>query len=587
MKLLHITTIPMSLTFLKGQVGYMRERGFEVQAVSSPGEDLERFGNDEGVPVHAVPMIRQITPFRDFAAFVRIARVVREIRPDIVHAHTPKGGLLGMAAATLTRVPIRIYQMRGLPFVTAKGLRRRLLKLTERISCRMAHIVICNSHSMRQVALDDRLCPPGKIKVLLGGSGNGVDAAVRFNPGRLSPTIRSEVRQELEIPQDATVIGFVGRIVKEKGIAELEQAWQSLRDEYPATRLLIIGPFETKDPVPAHAVARLQRDPRVLMPGMEWDTPPLYSAMDVVVLPTHREGFPNVPLEAAAMELPVVATRIPGCVDAVSEGVTGLLVSPRDPVALADAIRRYLDDPELRRCHGQAGRDRVLTEFRQEALWEVLHQEYLRLARDRSERRGLAAKRAVDIVGACGALVLVSPLLVLLAILIRLRLGSPALFRQTRPGLHGKPFTLIKFRTMTHARSADGEPLADEERLTGFGQFLRRTSLDELPELWNVLRGEMSLVGPRPLLMEYLPLYSATQATRHDVLPGITGWAQIHGRNATTWEKRLELDAWYVSNRSLWLDLKILLLTLKKVVLREGIQQEGVATMTRFRGNPA
>lgn len=587
MKLLHITTIPMSLTFLKGQVGFMRERGFEVHALSSPGEDLESFGNEEGVPVHAVPMIRQITPFRDLASIVRIARVVRAIRPDVVHAHTPKGGLLGMAAATLSRVPIRIYQMRGLPFVTTRGLRRRLLKLTERISCRMAHVVLCNSHSMRQVALDDRLCPPGKIRVLLGGSGNGVDAATRFNPEMLSPKIRAEVREELEIPQEVTVIGFVGRIVKEKGIPELEQAWQSLRDEYPEAHLMIIGPFETRDPAPAHAVARLQRDPRVLMPGMEWNTPPLYSAMDIVVLPSHREGFPNVPLEAAAMELPVVATRIPGCVDAVEEGVTGLLVPPQEPAALANAIRRYLDDPELRRRHGRAGRARVLVEFRQDCLWEALHRVYLGLASDRSGPERPFGKRAFDVAGACGALVLLAPLLALLAILVRLRLGSPVLFRQTRPGLQGKPFTLIKFRTMTAARGPEGEPLPDEDRLTVFGQFLRRTSLDELPELWNVLKGEMSLVGPRPLLMEYLALYSATQATRHGVLPGITGWAQINGRNATTWEKRLELDAWYVANRSLWLDLKILLLTLKKVILREGIHQEGVATMTRFRGNPA
>jgi lipopolysaccharide/colanic/teichoic acid biosynthesis glycosyltransferase len=157
-------------------------------------------------------------------------------------------------------------------------------------------------------------------------------------------------------------------------------------------------------------------------------------------------------------------------------------------------------------------------------------------------------------------------------------------FRQVRPGLHGRPFTMVKFRTMRDAVDGEGRPLPDELRITPLGRFLRGTSLDELPELWNVLRGEMSLVGPRPLLMEYLPLYTPEQARRHEVRPGITGWAQVNGRNAIGWEEKFRLDSWYVDHRSLWLDLKILLLTVKKVFVREGISQEGQATMERFRG---
>ena len=186
-------------------------------------------------------------------------------------------------------------------------------------------------------------------------------------------------------------------------------------------------------------------------------------------------------------------------------------------------------------------------------------------------------------------ILLFSPFLLLmvgiLLILVHYKLGSPILFRQNRPGLHSKSFELIKFRTMTDRKSVNDVLLADEARLTDFGRWLRSTSLDELPELWNVLKGEMSLVGPRPLLVEYLPLYSPHQARRHEVRPGITGWAQVNGRNALSWEEKFNLDVWYVDNQSLWLDIKILLMTIKKVILRDGISGAGEATMSKFTGS--
>jgi lipopolysaccharide/colanic/teichoic acid biosynthesis glycosyltransferase len=194
-------------------------------------------------------------------------------------------------------------------------------------------------------------------------------------------------------------------------------------------------------------------------------------------------------------------------------------------------------------------------------------------------------KRIFDLtLASLGLLVLAIPM-ALLALLVRLKLGTPVLFRQVRPGLHGKPFMMLKFRTMTDARGLDGALLPDAERLTPFGRWLRATSLDELPELWNVLKGDMSLVGPRPLLMEYLPLYTPEQARRHEVRPGITGWAQVNGRNALSWEEKFKLDVWYVDNRSLWLDIKILWLTVRKVFAREGISAAGEATMPRFTGS--
>jgi lipopolysaccharide/colanic/teichoic acid biosynthesis glycosyltransferase len=194
-------------------------------------------------------------------------------------------------------------------------------------------------------------------------------------------------------------------------------------------------------------------------------------------------------------------------------------------------------------------------------------------------------KRALDLLGASAALVLLAPLILATAVAVRFAMGAPVLFRQVRPGRGGRPFTLLKFRTLRDARDSQGRPLPDGQRLTPFGAFLRSTSLDELPELWNVLRGDMSLVGPRPLLMEYLPLYSREQARRHEVLPGITGWAQVNGRNTPSWEDRLAMDVWYVDNRSLLLDLRILLATFTKVLAREGINQDGHVTVEHFRGS--
>jgi lipopolysaccharide/colanic/teichoic acid biosynthesis glycosyltransferase len=194
-------------------------------------------------------------------------------------------------------------------------------------------------------------------------------------------------------------------------------------------------------------------------------------------------------------------------------------------------------------------------------------------------------KRALDVLVSVAALVALFPVIAVVALLIHRKLGTPVLFRQTRPGKDGKPFQMVKFRTMLDAVDAKGNSLPDSERMTAFGHLLRSTSLDELPGLWSVLKGEMSLVGPRPLLMEYLPLYSKEQYRRHDVRPGVTGWAQVNGRNAISWDEKFKLDVWYVDNRSFWLDIKILFLTVKKVIVKDGISGDGEVTMGKFTGD--
>jgi glycosyltransferase involved in cell wall biosynthesis len=242
----------------------------------------------------------------------------------------------------------------------------------------------------------DGICPAGKIRVLAGGSGNGVDAEGRFNPDGQPSEARAEVRRRLGIPAGAPVILFVGRVVRDKGVSELAAAWREIREEYSDAHLILVGPVEAEDPVPPQAWEVLLDDPRIHLTGMQKDAASFYALADLVVLPTYREGFPNVLLEAAAMALPVVATRVGGCVDAVEENATGILVEPRDARELGGAIRRYLDNPGLRRAHGRAARQRALRTFRPSAIWEGLHGEYLRLLGARAVRLPPGSAAIVD-----------------------------------------------------------------------------------------------------------------------------------------------------------------------------------------------
>jgi glycosyltransferase involved in cell wall biosynthesis len=323
-------------------------------------------------------MERRITPVGDLVALSRLVRLFRRLRPDIVHAHSPKGGLLGMMASRLANVQVRVHHVHGLPHVTSVGFQRRLLRSTERVSCHAASAVLCVSRSVREVVVAEGICDADRIEVLAGGSVNGIDATGRFRPPA-DAAGRDRAREALGLPAKGLVLGFVGRIVRDKGWGELAEAWRGLRDRYPDLRLLVAGPFEKRDPVSDDVARLITGDPRITYVGVQWNTPPLYAAMDLVVLPTYREGFPVVPLEAAAMALPVVATRIPGCVDAIEDGVTGTLVEARNAAELERALARYLSDEQLRRQHGAAARRRALESFSQEVIWRETLAFYRRL----------------------------------------------------------------------------------------------------------------------------------------------------------------------------------------------------------------
>jgi lipopolysaccharide/colanic/teichoic acid biosynthesis glycosyltransferase len=489
--------------------------------------------------------------------------------------------LLATAAGRLARVPAIVYTIHGLPFATASGLRRRLLEASERVSCRCAHRVLCVSRSMLLAARTAPLAPPGKLTVLGHGSVGGIDAEERFDPARHAADGRTW-RTRHDLVPDAIVVTFIGRLTRDKGVLDLHRAWQIVRRRHPLARLVVVGPLESTEPAIHDAVTQFAADETVRVIGLDWNVAPILAASDVLCLPTYREGFPVTVLEAAAMAVPVVATDVPGCTDAVIDAVTGTLTPPRNPAALAAALEGYIDNPQRRAVHGAAARSRALALFRPEPIHEETTTMYRELVE--SHRRTLYArrlKRVLDVVVSAAALVLLLPLLALTAAAVALALGTPVLFRQTRPGLNGRLFTLVKFRSM---RVPDARVAGDADRLTTFGRLLRASSLDELPELWNVLKGDMSLVGPRPLLVQYLNRYSTEQARRHDVRPGITGFAQVNGRNALNWETKFELDVWYVDHCSFPLDLRILAVTVWHVFARRGIAQAGHATAAEFMG---
>lgn len=593
-RLVHITTVPITLGFLAGQAKYMAGNGFEVHFVSSPGPMLIEHAQREGACAHAIPMQRAISPAHDLVALWCLYSLFRRLRPAVVHAHTPKAGLLSMLAAFLARVPVRIYHVHGLPEMTAKGLKRRALHWSERLAARFSSAQLAVGESVRAAAIAFGPERAAKLHVLLDGTINGIDCE-KFDPG-IIPIRRDLIRQKFGIPTDAIVIGFVGRLAIDKGVRELADAWRSLSSEFDNVHLILAG---WRDGMPKAVELYLEHAPRVHILGAVSDTPSLYSAIDIVALPTYREGFPYVPLEAAAMGLPVVATRVCGCVDAVVEGVTGLLVEPHSADELVAALRTYLRDPLLRHQHGMAGRERVTAKFAPLPLWQAIRAEYARLLSAAREdeswaestkplqavrNKALIWQRVFDISVSLLGLLLLAPVIAIVALAIRINMGAPVIFRQSRPGRDGTLFQILKFRTMSDRRD-EQRLLPDEQRLGWFGKFLRSTSLDELPELWNVLRGEMNLVGPRPLLVQYLPLYTARQSRRHEVKPGITGWAQVNGRNALTWERKFELDVWYVDHWSVWLDLKIICITVVKVLRRDGISQRGHATIAEFMGS--
>ena len=585
--------------FLRNQIAAMQDRYEVTVVVNTTNRD---FLEELGLTAQLVPVRieRGISLRGDMEALIRIARLLRRGQFDMVHSFTPKAGLLAMLGGLLAGTPVRVHTFTGQVWATRTGWSRALLKNLDRLLAASATFITVDSSSQRDFLLQEHVVAASRSVVLGKGSLSGVDGQ-KFRP---DVHARYRIRGELGIASGDMVLLFVGRLNRDKGVLDLAQAFACVAEVRKDVRLLVVG-VDEQQMRPAVRNAIGPHTDKLHFVDFTNEPEAFMAASDVLCLPSHREGFGTVIVEAAAVGLPSVASRIYGVIDAVEEGRTGLTHPPHDVDAIATTLLRILSDAELRGRLGIAARERALKEFSQALMTAAVLELYdrllhrARLVKQRPvenrltteppltlptfyQRRG---KRAFDaLMSACG-LALLAPVLATIALLVRVKLGSPVMFRQQRPGLRGTPFVLMKFRTMTDHRDASGALPADCERLAPFGRFLRATSLDELPELFNVVRGDMSLVGPRPLLMQYRERYSPEQARRHDMKPGITGWAQINGRNALSWDDKFRLDVWYVDHCSLLLDLKTLALTCWKLLTREGITQPGHASAAEFMGS--
>ena len=375
LKLCRITTVPISLRILMdGQLVEMGKRGFDVTALSSPGEWMEQIEKDWGLRTLSIPMSRHISPLRDLISLWGLYKIFLRERFDIVHTQTPKAGLLGMLAACAAKVPLRVHTFSGTASDENSNFKWKIVSYTDRITALAANRCLAVSNSLRDLLTRRRTCDQEKLQVLLNGSSNGVDLE-RFTRTPDVEQRGGKIRKELGIPENDYIILFIGRVVKDKGITELVKAFQLLDQQN--THLVIVGPREDSiDPVPDGILSEIESNSHIHETGFQSDVEAYLVCCTLLVLPSYREGFPNTPLQASAMEKPVISTKITGVVDAVKDGVTGLLVPASDHVSLAEKIKMLLADENLRNRLGKSGREWVEGNFKREKIWDELERVY-------------------------------------------------------------------------------------------------------------------------------------------------------------------------------------------------------------------
>ncbi len=376
-RLLRITTASISLKLLlRGQFTYFQQHGFDVLTVSANGSEVNDL-MDEGIPHKCVPMTRKITPIRDLISLWRLIRVMKAFRPDIVHTHTPKAGLLGMMAARICQVPVRMHTVAGLPLMEAKGVKRWLLKVAEKITYQCAHHIYPNSNGLLQYIKNQLSVSNIQLSIIGKGSTNGIDSLYFSRSPELMNSAK-EIRARYQVPEDATVFSFVGRIVRDKGIVELVEAFKRISTA-ENVRLILVGPFEQDlDPLPPVVMQFIHDSPLIIKAGFQADVRPWLLASDIFVFPSYREGFPNVVMQASCLEIPCIVSDINGCNEIIEDKVSGLIVPPKNSEVLLVTMRTLIVNKELRAMYALRARQFVVDNFDQQYVWKELLQEYLK-----------------------------------------------------------------------------------------------------------------------------------------------------------------------------------------------------------------
>jgi glycosyltransferase involved in cell wall biosynthesis len=381
-KLVRITTVPMSLNkLLEGQLEFMNQH-FNVIAISSKDKELRRVGKKENVKTYCVEMTRQITPLKDLHSLIRLYFFLLKEKPEIVHTHTPKAGLLGMIAAFLAGVPIRLHTVAGLPLLETQGIKRQLLDRIEKLTYRLATRIYPNSYELKKIILTNEFISEKRLKVLGNGSSNGIDTNF-FNRNKISEKHLVKLKHQFGIQEADFVFIFVGRLVKDKGINELVDAFNKLNQKYKFTKLLLVGPFEPiLDPLSIETIQKIEKNTSIIHTGYQEDVRPFYAMSDVLTFPSYREGFPNVVLQAGAMDLPSIVTDINGCNEIITSGFNGEIIPKKDQDALYDMMKAYLKNKELY-CRVRSNtRKEIVKKYERSEFLEILLNEYKSLTKE-------------------------------------------------------------------------------------------------------------------------------------------------------------------------------------------------------------
>lgn len=579
MKVLVIASLAYSLVNFRGALlTRMASNGHEVVAVA-PDDDpqVRDWLAERGIGFALVPMDRTGTnPLRDLRSLLAIRALLRRERPDMVLAYTQKPIIYGGLACRMVDPSIRFHAMiTGLGHVygAGGGWRRAVLRALTSFLYRLA---VARARTIFTFNRDDgeELRRAGIIardRRVVQLPGSGVDT------GRFA---------QVPVPDGPPVFLLVARLMRDKGIGEFVEAARQLKRRFPAARFQLLGPLDSNPSgISAQEVVRWSSQGAIEYLGETRDVRPCLAGCHVFVLPSYyREGLPRTILEAMATGRPIITTDMPGCREPIEPGRNGVLVPPRDHRALAEAMARFLKHPDDVARMGGMARSIAVARYDVDIVNTALLRRIGMEGASNDSGPGLSARMAtgdrvwLDRTLAGLAALLLAPVMLLAGLMVLIALGRPILFVQRRAGRDGRPFDMVKFRTMRDICDAAGRPLPDGQRLTPVGRLLRRTRIDELPELWNVWRGEMSLIGPRPLLPETVEAMGEAGRRRGTVRPGLTGWAQINGNTLLSTEEKLALDLWYVEHRSVALDARIILATLMTVARGENVNR---ANLTR------